>query len=112
MAVVQDGGEKTGGGKSQGGAKAQEERKACLGSLPHQNLVADDVVGLQDVSEFPNVWFYRELIAPFSYLPPPVLEVLNNKQLEAAKRAGTSRLDTLNTERLTCSMRSYDHLGP
>lgn len=66
-----------------------------MGPLSNEYLVANNVVGLPNVSKLSNDQLHEQLIISPSYFPPPVLEVLNNKQLEAAKRGGTSALDAI-----------------
>ena len=57
-----------------------------MGSFAGQDLSAGFVVGVSHVSHFDSL--YKCNTEAFArYLPPPVLEILDNKQLEGVKRA-------------------------
>jgi hypothetical protein len=68
--------ERSGGTKGEektsrrGGGGVQDGGEACVGSLPHQAFLTNDVVGLQDVSGFPNYMILRFIDRPSQLSPP------------------------------------------
>jgi hypothetical protein len=59
-----------------------------MGAVLRKDICSSHLVGLSPVSRLLlGLYFFLIIDYWSSYLPPPVLDILNNKQLEAAKRA-------------------------